>query len=68
MTSYQAEHYRLLNESALTLGHALPRDILTTCVLPYLELPCHIEIVEEDEDYLEVEYSSGGEDTKEDSD
>ena len=38
---YQAKHQRLLNEAATTLQFALPQDIVTKSVLPFLELPSY---------------------------
>ena len=38
---YKSKHQRILNEAAATLQFALPRDILTNSVLPFLELPSH---------------------------
>ena len=44
---YQAEHHRILNrEVASALELALPRDIATNNVLPFLELPSHTFEVE----------------------
>ncbi len=39
--NYQAEHQRVLEEAADTLGLALPRDIAMNNVLSFLELPSH---------------------------
>ena len=38
---YKAKHQRILNEAATALHFALPHDILTNSVLPFLELPSH---------------------------
>ena len=46
---YQAEHQRLLNEAAATLQCALPHDILTNSVLPFVQLPSHTFEVEDQE-------------------
>ena len=50
ITRYQAEHQRLLNETATTLQFALPQDIVTKSVLPFLELPSYTFGREEEED------------------
>eukprot|EP00985_Skeletonema_marinoi_P010998 scaffold5180_cov74-Skeletonema_marinoi.AAC.3 len=36
---YKAQHQSLLNETAFTLQHAFPQDIVIKSVLPFLELP-----------------------------
>ena len=60
---YQEEHRRILNEAAATLQLALPRDILTNSVLPFLELPPHSFGEEEDEeDQPEVDSEEDSED------
>ena len=46
---YQAEHQRLLTEAAATLQCALPHDILTNSVLPFVQLPSHTFEVEDQE-------------------
>jgi hypothetical protein len=38
---YQAEHRRLLDDAATTLGRVLPNDIVMNNVLPFLSLPPH---------------------------
>ena len=45
---YQAEHGLILNEAATTIQLALPRDIVTNNILPFLELPSHTFEVEEE--------------------
>ena len=62
---YQEEHRRIMNEAAATLQLALPCDILTNNVLPFLELPSHSFGEAEEEDlYVDSQEDSnenGGE-------
>ena len=50
ITRYQSEHQLVLNEAAATLHHALPCDIVSKSVLPFLELPSYTFEREEEED------------------
>ena len=54
LTSYRAEHHRILNESATLLKHSLPNDIVRNNVLPFLELPLQASEWEEVEVEEEV--------------
>eukprot|EP00984_Skeletonema_dohrnii_P022553 scaffold11669_cov77-Skeletonema_dohrnii-CCMP3373.AAC.3 len=48
---YKAEHQRYLNETASTLQHTLPQDIMVNNVLPFLELPSYtFEVGEHEEE------------------
>ncbi len=49
---YIAKHQRVLEEAATTLHFALPQDLVTNNVLPFLELPSHTfeEVDQEMED------------------
>ena len=56
---YQAEHQRLLDQAASTLQFALPQDITSNNVLPFLDLPPHTFELGDDEGELEND-SEGG--------
>ena len=55
ITRYQSEHQLVLNEAAATLQFALPQDIVTKSVLPFLELPSYT-FEREEEDGEEEDY------------
>ena len=56
---YQAEHKRLLDQAASTLQFALPQDITSNNVLPFLDLPPHTFELGDEEGELEDD-SEGG--------
>ena len=47
INQYKAEHQRILDEAAITLQLALPRDIVINNVIPLLALPSHTFEVED---------------------
>ena len=56
---YQAEHQRLLYQAASTLRFALPQDITSNNVLPFLQLPPHTFELGDDEEELENDSEEG---------
>ncbi len=61
---YKGEHLRVLNEASTTLQYALPRDIVTNSVIPFLALPPHT-FEDEYEEYSEGEEAEDNEDEDE---
>ena len=55
---YKGEHRRILNEAAATLQFALPSDILTNSILPFLELPPHSFGEDEEEEGEDLDVDS----------
>ncbi len=52
---YRAEHQRLMNQAAPILRLALPQDVVTNNILPFLDLPLHsFDLVEVEEEEADV--------------